>query len=106
MSFQLELIIGATAAALIGVGSLVVVLPKLTTEDVVEPTPVVQCDGIGEVAKCKIVIQGETTVPEGTTTEEKIENVERMAEKIKARLDALEQNLPDKKTTSPASSSR
>lgn len=103
MSAPLELIIAVTAATLIGVGSVTVLLHK-AVDDTAQAyeEKVVQCDR-DEVAKCKVTILGEK---KALTSEERVERVEIMAERIKARLDALENAMKEKKGSSQDSSGR
>lgn len=104
MSAPLEFIIGVTAAALIGVWSVTVLLHKAVEDTAqTQQETLVQCDREDEVAKCIAKILGEKKV---LTSEERVERVEIMAERIKTRLDALERAMKEKKDTSQDSSGR
>lgn len=107
MSPPIEFILSVTAATLIGVGSIVVVLdttakkPAAGTEKNVECVVVHQ----GETVKCIPKILGETEItpaPGSVTTtppvvEKRIERVEDALDKIMKRLDQIEKKVEEKK---------
>jgi len=110
MSLPIETILGITAATLIGVGSMVVILPK-TTKDTAPPKEnSIQCTETekDEAGKCTVKILGQRApaTSGGMSTEERVTRVEIMAEEIKEKIDSLEEKLREKKGTSRDSSNR
>lgn len=105
MSLPMETILGITAAALIGVGGMVVILPK-ASQDTAKPEVCKEYER-DEAGKCTVKILGQKTeTTTEMTTEERVKRVEMMAETIKERLDSLEEILKEKKDTSRVSSDK
>ncbi len=110
MSLPIETILGITAATLIGVGSMVVILPKTAKDTAPSEERYIQCIETekDEAGKCTVKILGQRvrTITSEMTTEERVRRVEMMAETIKEKLDSLEKTLKEKKDSSQDSSSR
>lgn len=109
MSLPIETILGITAAALIGVGSMVVILPN-TAKDTAPSEKTIQCVETekDEAGKCTVKILGQRVrVTSGEmSTEERVTRVEIMAEEIKEKIDSLEEKLREKKDSSQGSSNK
>lgn len=105
MSAPLEFIIGITAATLIGVGSVIVVLDTNARKHEPETEQKVECVYQGEKVRCTPRIleetKEETSVVGLITTkpvvEMRIERVEDALEKIAKRLDQIEKKVGEEK---------
>lgn len=97
MSPPIETILALTAATLIGVGSLVVILPKTTVEDAAKHEVKIQCESQDEGGKCLEVMKltPEEIEEKMLTQKERMERIEKAVENIKEKLDRLEEKTAE-----------
>lgn len=97
MTTPMETILALTAATLIGVGSLVVILPKTTIEDAAKHEVKIQCESQDEGGKCLEVMKltPEEIEEKMLTQKERMERIEKAVENIREKLDRLEKQTAD-----------